>query len=112
MSTWNRTSKMRETFSRAIRNISPSILSKGSPMPNEKIGAQATRMEDMATSDGDPKFATHWLTETPAVNYSLVAVFDTVHMQELHLTLEEFEALKAHIAKMRGYAVQGTMGDD
>ncbi len=43
-----------------------------------------------------------WLTGTPAMEYALEAFFDQ-DQQHIELTMDEYEALKCHLAKMRGH---------
>jgi hypothetical protein len=43
-----------------------------------------------------------WLTETPVMQYTLEAFFDE-DKERVELTLEEYEALKIHVGKLRGY---------
>lgn len=56
-----------------------------------------------------PKKATpDWITDTPAATYQLLSLwgdgFKQNPPQEIPLTIEEYEALKRGLAKMRGYA--------
>jgi hypothetical protein len=45
-----------------------------------------------------------WMLETPAMLYSLEACFDQ-HQQQIDLTMDEYDALKAHLVKLRGLEV-------
>jgi predicted DNA-binding protein (UPF0251 family) len=45
-----------------------------------------------------------WVNYTPEIDYQLVTMGVDHAAQSIDLTLAEYEALKAHLAAMRGYA--------
>ena len=54
--------------------------------------------------------APEWLLErTPATSYRLIADSGSAWEQELELTFNEYESVKLHLAKMRGYQVAKTV---
>jgi len=50
-----------------------------------------------------------WITETPVFQYTLEAFFDQ-DIEQVELSLEEYEQLKRTVAKMRGYLVPKEFG--
>jgi hypothetical protein len=53
-----------------------------------------------------------WVINTPYVSFTLSAMnrsldnrTDSAHDQDISLTLQEYEALKGHLATMRGYRI-------
>jgi hypothetical protein len=60
----------------------------------------------VALSERKPERKPAWVLDTPCECAYVLTMFDTAggSIQEVDLTRGEFKALKAHLAKMRGYA--------
>jgi hypothetical protein len=65
-----------------------------------KIQPAAKRLKIEATASKSER--PDWLDNTPVMDYMLRAIADQ-EVQTIELTVDEYDALKEHLAKMRGY---------
>ena len=60
--------------------------------------------EPAAPKESEPT-PSSWLNETPTMDYTLEATSENGIQQSVEMTLEEYEAPKEHLCRMRGYNV-------